>query len=274
MSNVLAQDAALARRSRAVGLGATAEQWILPVGAAAAVAGVAAANGGFFPVSWNWASLAFLWATAIALLLRSPSSLSRPEGCFLVLLAGLSAWTFISVAWAGDLAQAVDEGERSLVLVAGVAAVFALASRHSARLLLGGVLMGIVVVSGYALATRLFPGRVGTYDPLAVYRLNTPVGYWNGLGILAVLGALVALGFALRSNHWYGCALASASLLVLLPTLYFTYSRGSWLALGAGLAVALALDRRRLELATGLIALAPAPEHAIWLATRSHPPVS
>jgi hypothetical protein len=270
MSHVLVQETALAGSGRAVRLGATAERWILPLGAAAAVAGVGAANGGFFPVSWNWASLAFLWATAIALLLRSPSRLRTPEAFFLATLAGLSAWTWISISWAGDVAQAVDEGERSLVLVAGVAAVFALASRQSARLLLGGVLTGIVVVSGYALSTRLFPGRVGTYDPLAVYRLNTPVGYWNGLGILAVVGVLVALGFALRSEHWYACALASASLLVLLPTLYFTYSRGSWLALGAGLAVALALDRRRLELATGLIAVSPAPVLAIWLASRSH----
>src|SRR5439155_19508950 len=103
--------------------------------AAARARGVAAATGGCFPASWNWASLAFLWAPAIALVLSSPSSLSRPEVFFLALLAGLSAWTFVSVAWASDLAQAVDEGERSLVLVAGVAAVFALASRRSAQLL-------------------------------------------------------------------------------------------------------------------------------------------
>src|SRR5262249_26669507 len=63
---------------------------------------------------------------------------------------------------------------------------------------------------------------------------------------------------------------AGASLLVLLPTLYFTYSRGSWIALGAGIATAIILDRHRIQLATGILALAPAPALAIWLSSRSH----
>src|SRR5205085_7938613 len=131
--------------------------------------------------------------------------------------------------------QSVLEGERALVLVAGLIAVLCVGGRKPIRPLLGGVGAGIVLLAGYALLTRLFPDRIGQYDPLAVYRLATPVGYWNGLGILAVIGALVALGIAARASRAWPRVLAAASLVVLVPVLYFTFSRGSWVALGAGI---------------------------------------
>jgi hypothetical protein len=240
------------------------------LGAAVAVGALLAANGGFFPVSWSWASLASLWVAALALLLRMPVSPSRLERAFFGALVCFVAWVWVSIAWSSDIAQSVFEGERSLVLVAGVGAALALAYRRVARPLLGGILAGIVAVCLYALTTRLFPGHVGHYDPLAVYRLNTPVGYWNGLGIVAAMGALLAFGFALRAHTTVGSALAGLALPVLLLTLYFTYSRGSWVALAAGLVVLLVLDPRRLSTAAGFALLAPAPALTVWLASRSH----
>jgi hypothetical protein len=270
LSDVAVARAALAARRRTVVLGAAVDRIAMPVGAALAVAGLASANGGFFPVSWGWSSLAFFWTAAVALVLR-PAIVSRGiEVRFLLALAALAAWVWISIAWTSNVTQSVLEGERSLVLVAGVGATLVLAGRRSTRQLLGGVLVGVSLVGGYALATRLFPERLGSHDTLAAYRLFTPVGYWNGLGITMVIGALVALGFALRARRALTSAFAGMSLLVLLPTLYFTYSRGSWIALGAGIATAFILDRRRIELATGILALTPAPVLAIWLASRSH----
>lgn len=63
--------------------------------------------------------------------------------------------------------------------------------------------------------------------------------------------------------------LAGLTLPVLLLTLYFTYSRGSWIALAAGLFVVLVLDPRRLASAAGMAALAPARALLGWLASRS-----
>ncbi len=242
---------------------------LLPLGAAVAVGGLLAANGGFFPVSWSWAALGLLWACALALVLRTPFTPSRIERAFLGALIVFVAWVWISIAWSSDVGQSVFEGERSLVLVAAVGAGLALAQRSAVRPLLGGTLAGIVVVCAYALATRLFPGHVGQYDPLAVYRLNTPVGYWNGLGVSAAMGSLIALGLSLRARATTGTALAALALPVLLLTLYFTYSRGAWIALAAGIVVLLALDPRRLSTAVGLVALAPAPALLVWLASRS-----
>jgi O-antigen ligase/polysaccharide polymerase Wzy-like membrane protein len=62
--------------------------------------------------------------------------------------------------------------------------------------------------------------------------------------------------------------LAAASLVVLAPTLYFTYSRGAWIALTIGLIAAIALDTRRLQLITTALVVAPAPVVAVLVASR------
>jgi O-antigen ligase len=76
----------------------------------------------------------------------------------------------------------------------------------------------------------------------ATRRLAAPLGYSNGLGLFAAIGILLALGLALRFRR----PILAAPLLVLGPTLYFTYSRGAWLALGAGALGGFALAPPRL----------------------------
>ena len=192
MSSAAFRTAPLLAPPRAGSLASSAERAVLPVGAAVAVGGLLAANGGYFPVSWSWATLALLWACTLAIVLRSPARPSRLERTYLGALVCLVAWVWVSIAWSSDVGQSMFEGQRSLVLVAAVGAGLALAHRRAVRPLLGGTLAGIAAICLYALATRLLPGHVGHYDPLAVYRLNTPVGYWNGLGIVAAMGALLA----------------------------------------------------------------------------------
>src|SRR5579864_5615459 len=216
MSHAAFRTTPLLASSHAGSLASSAERAVLPVGAAVAVGGLLAANGGFFPVSWSWATLALLWVCAVALLAGSPARPSRLERTFLGTLVCLVAWVWISIAWSSDLGQSVFEGERSLVLVAAVGAGLALAHRRAVRPLLGGTLAGIVAICLYAVGTRLFPGHVGHYNPLAVYRLNTPVGYWNGLGIVAAMGALIAFGFSLRARTRVASALAGIALPALL----------------------------------------------------------
>lgn len=242
----------------------------LAVCAFAATAGLSAANGGFFPSSWNWSTLALLWLAIIALVVRPLARLHSVEVALVAAIVALAGWTWLSIAWSADRTQSLLEGERILILVAAVAAVLAVAGRRPVKPLLGGLLAGIVLLSAYALLTRLFPDRIGGYDPLAVYRLSTPIGYWNGLGIFAAMGVLLSLGIASHANRTAARIGAAVGLLVLLPTLYFTFSRGSWIALGAGLVVLLALDPRRLQATVAVLAYAPAPALAVVLASRSH----
>jgi O-antigen ligase len=143
--------------------------------------------------------------------------------------------------------------------------------RSTAAGFLTGLWAGILVVSVDALAGRLFPERFGVYDPIGVYRLSEPVGYWNALGTLAAFGLVLALCLGARSESLLIRLAAAGSTVPLALTLYFTFSRGAWLSLFAGLVAVLVLDPRRLQVAGTLLVVAPWPALAVGLATRSGP---
>ena len=97
---------------------------------------------------------------------------------------------------------------------------------------LGATLVAIFLAAGYGLLTRLFPERLGVYDAVAAYRLEEPLTYWNALGVFAGMGALLALGFTARGRSLVVRALAGATLPLFFATIYFTFSRGAWVATG------------------------------------------
>jgi hypothetical protein len=242
----------------------------LPLGltACVVVGGLAFANGGYFPVSWGWSGLALLWLAAIGLALGVAVEVGALDRLFLGALAALTLWVSLSLVWTSSVPETILEGERTLVYLAAGIAAFVLLRRPSVPALLLGTWAAITLVSAYALATRLFPERLGVFDPISRYRLSEPIGYWNAFGILAAIGALLALGLAARSGPVVRC-LAAGSTVVLLLTLYFTFSRGGWIAFFVGLAAAIAIERRRLQLITTAIVLAPWPVIAIWAASTS-----
>ena len=141
--------------------------------------------------------------------------------------------------------------------------------RRSLPLLLPALLAGIVAVAAYALATRLLPDRVGTFNSFAGYRLAEPLGYWNAVSIFVVVGIVVAVGLAARAGGIVIRSLSAASLVLLVPVLYFTFGRGGWLALVAALAVTVAVDARRLQFVTTMLVIAPWPALAVWRAYES-----
>jgi hypothetical protein len=203
------------------------------------------------------------------------ADLPRPGRTELAFVGGLAAfalWALLSTVWSPGATAPVLEAERGLLYVAAAAAAILLLSfREAFSALLGGVVAGAVAVALYALATRLFPGRVGgAYDPSSGYQLAEPLGYWNALGLLTAIAILLAGGFAAHGSRLLTRALAAVSLVVLLPTLYFTFSRGALVALVVGAIVQIAADARRARLlATGLVLGAPALL-GVFLASRYH----
>ncbi len=159
-------------------------------------------------------------------------------------------WAALSSLWSPGAAAPVLEAERGILYVtAAAAALLLLSSREASAALLGGIVAGAVLVSLYALGTRLFPGHVGgAYDPSSGYQLAEPIGYWNALGLLTALAILLAVGFAAHATHIATRALAAVALVALLPTLYFSFSRGALVALAGGAVVQAALDPRRARL--------------------------
>ena len=201
--------------------------------------------------------------------MRESIRIGLAERVTLAFLAALLVWILVSIAWTSSVGRTVLEAERALAYLTAVATVLLLVRARAYRALLGGTWAAIAVIATYALATRLFPERLGVFDPIAGYRLSEPLGYWNALAIFAGLGALLALGLAARAASGWLSSLAAASLVLLLPTMYFTFSRGAWVAVGLGLASAVALDPRRLQLVTTGLALTPAPAVALAVAYRS-----
>jgi O-antigen ligase len=180
----------------------------------------------------------------------------------------LVGWIALSLLWTTVLPDTVLEVERVLVYLAAAAAGVLLLRRRSVAAVVLGLWGAQVVVTTYALITRLFPDQFGTFDPISGYRLSDPLGYWNALGILAAIGWLLAVGLAARSGPLVRC-LAAGSTVIFALALYFTYSRASWIALVAGLAIAIALETRRLQLITTALVLAPWSITAIAVASTS-----
>jgi len=239
------------------------------VGAGLLVAGLGAAHGGYFPTSWGWSALALAWTAAIALALGIDARPARIELGFAGALAALAGWFALSTIWTTSVTQSVLETERAIVYPVAVLAILLLVRRRALAGLLGGTLAAVTLVCAYGLATRLFAARLGGVDAVVGQRLSAPLGYWNALGIFAAMGALLAIGFAARGRTPVGRALGAAALVVLLPTLYFTFSRGAWIAIAAGLVATVAIDRRRVQLVSaGAVALA-APALVVLLASRS-----
>lgn len=234
----------------------------------AAVAGVAAENGGYFPTTWGWSAVGFCGVAAALLALNGLPRFRPFEKVVLAAVAGLSVWTFASAIWSISVTRSMLEGERSLVYASGVLVALLLSRRAGGRAVVTGTWLAITVICTYALLTRLFPKQFGVFDPTSGYRLSSPVGYWNGLGLLAAVGCLLALGLAARGSVWVRMA-AAASTVVLVLTLYFTFGRGAWIALAAGLVATVIVDRRRIQLIATALVLAPWPAIAVYYASRA-----
>jgi cytochrome c-type biogenesis protein CcmH/NrfG len=238
------------------------------IGAALAIATLAAADGGYFPTSWGWGALVTLWLVAAVLLL---GAIVRPSGlqlAFLGGIAGLAAWTLLSAVWSTDTVDSALEAQRMLLYLAAAAALVLVVNRAAVSPALGGVLAGIALAAGYGLATRLFPDRLGAFDVVAEYRLSEPLGYWNALGVFAAMGIVLALGFAARGGTVAVRALAGVVPVFLLPAVYFTFGRGPWIALGLAVLAAIALDARRLQLLGVLFAVGTPAALGLLAATR------
>jgi O-antigen ligase/uncharacterized membrane protein len=237
------------------------------------VALLAVADGGFAPPTWGWATLALVAVAVVAVLTRGVPHPGVVEYLFVGGLAGVALWALLSAVWSEDQAQSILDAQRTALYVVAAVAILLAGRRSTTTPLLGGLLVAIVFVCSYGLSLRLFPDSVASggvplsTDPEAAFKLAQPLGYANGLGALAAIGLALSVLLAARARPALSALSASPSPL-LAATLYLTFGRGAWLALGAGLAAALAIDRRRLRLLASLLALAAAPALAVLLASQ------
>jgi hypothetical protein len=207
-------------------------------------AGLAAANGGYFPSAWGWPAVAFLLVAATAVLVRERAGIAPRALAFPLLLGSVAGWALLSASWLPGATLPVQEAQRILVYAAAALAALLLVRVEEVDDLLAGVAGGVALVAVWAVVH----GRDGG-------QLAEPIGYWNALGALCAIGILVSAHLARR---WWPSALLA---LPPLAALWLTYSRGSWIALAAGASVAGALlagRRLRLALAAAVVVLVAA----------------
>src|SRR3954452_12641547 len=222
-------------------------------------------RGGYFDPERLLAALV-AWALLAVAALVSPQPLPRSRAGRIALagLVLLTVWTGISEAWAPEAAPAEDALQRMLLYVAGFVAAGALLREPRVRRATEPALaLGTLLVTGYGLLDRLLPGVFSlTRSNVAGGRLEQPLTYWNAMGALAAVGALLCVRIAGDPARPRGLrAAAAAGAVPLAVGVQLSYSRGVLLALGVGLLVlaGMALTRAQLTaIGVGLVTGIPA----------------
>jgi tetratricopeptide (TPR) repeat protein len=250
-------------------------EWVVAAAVAVLLAGAVFFGGGSGSESVpalgiGVAALAVGALAAAALRLVALPLPDRAATVGLLAVAGLLAWTGLTMVWsiAGDRSWAAfDKGlvEAGYLLAGFALGVLGTRTARTAAFVLAAVL-------GTALVWSLLGKAIPVLDPDGdrVARLRSPVDYPNGLALLAD-GAL-ALGLwlgvaasARRAGRVAGALLVYAAGLVLVLTASRAGVLGAILAGGLWLA----LSPRRVEgLALALAALAPAVAVGAWASTR------
>ena len=213
---------------------------------------VAFYSGGYFAGPRLIAGAA-VWLLALAGFWLADDPLPRRGFGRLALLGlvGLALVVATSITWAPLRSVAQADLQRLLLYVGALLAAAALLRgrvglRFSELILAGGALL----VSFYALASRLLPGLVHeAASESAAGRLEQPLTYWNASGVLAAAGLILALRVAADKERrlWIRSAAAAGSVPLGL-TAYLTFSRGALLAIAVGAILLIVLSRERSQL--------------------------
>jgi tetratricopeptide (TPR) repeat protein len=259
---------------RAISLRAPGLDALYTVGIAAALAAIAFGGKGGLVLERNtWVEIAVTLAgatVAAVAALVAPRPRRAWGAVSVVLLAALAAVTALSITWSVQPSDSWEETNRTFSYLAAFVGAVAFARLAPGRwgALIKGVALACVVVAGYALLTKVFPASLNENDTLG--RLNQPFGYWNAVGLIAALAvpALVWLGAREEAGR-VSRAVAPAGLGVALVAVMLSFSRGSLVAPGLGLAFWFALVPLRLRGAVVLlIGAAGAAAAGAWAFTQ------
>jgi hypothetical protein len=222
---------------------------------------LAFASGGFFDRSRTIAGVAAWGLVAILAVTGAPPPRSRAAWFALGGLGGLTAWAAVSLSWA-PLSEPGRDDVGRLILYTGALLASAMAWRETrdVRLVEPALAGGALVVCLYGMSDRLLPGLIDLEESAtAAGRLEQPLTYWNGMGVLAALGLTLAIrvaGTASRPPALRAAAAASAAPFGM--AIYLTFSRGAIAAVIVGVAVVLALSPTRAQVRAAALALAAA----------------
>ena len=247
---------------------------VLPILSAGVIAGAVFFGGGSGDSSVLWVGGAAVLLAVVCLVLRSLGVIGLPalDGPARVARAGfaaLVAWTGITIAWsvAGDHSwSALNKGIAYAGFFVVGLALCSLGTRTTR--IVAGLLAAIL---GAALVWTLLGKAIPSFGPsdlLGIGRLQSPIGYANGLALIA--DAAVALGLWLALARLF-LLRAGGAVLVFLAVLVVLLTSSRAGVVGAFLALGLWLWAGRERLMSALVAVGagvPAALVAGWAFTR------
>ena len=233
-------------------------------------------KGGFFLEQWYWGAaivVALVGAALVPGYLSSPS-VGRKQWALAGALLVLTAVVGASVLWSIVPVSSTLEASRTAMYAGAFALLLPAAARWGSLVVDTTIFGALLPPALYGLLQKVFPAYVeytgfGTLetDPSA----SSTVGYHPAFGMMCAMGALlvVARVGSFRSSAPLR-ALYSATGVIFLVALYFSFSRGALMALAAGAVVLLLLAKHRLEV-LGNLAVTALP--ALWVVSQAwdHP---
>jgi hypothetical protein len=195
--------------------------------------------------TWTEIVIVVLGAGALCALVVLGVRVPRWGTATMLLFGGLTALTALSIIWSvvpDDSWQAANLTLSYLMTFTG-GAVLARVVPERWRALVAAVAVVAVLLSGYALLAKVFPGSLAAGDTEG--RLQAPLGYWNATGALAAMGIGPCLwGFSRPDGPRLLRAIAAPGGTLLASAVVLSFSRTSlgtavvvlilWLALAPG----------------------------------------
>ena len=233
--------------------------------ALAAVAAFSFLSGGYVIGRSTPIVVAFLCAAAVWVWFLRRST--RPPLLYLAALGVFGAfavWSGLSVLWSfGPDLTWVSFNLTAFYLA--VAAVLGLTSARGLQLwtVAYGYLGIAAAVGVYAFLGKGLPAVVTHAHTYA--RLDSPIGYWNVLAVMMVMGLCVAL--AIAGDRATGAALRTVAAAAAVPmcfAFFFTFSRGGWVALAVALALYFGFTTTRLGSFVSLAVVATPVGLVLW----------
>lgn len=156
-------------------------------------------NGGYDRDTWYWGALVFLALVTAIALVRGPRA-ALPSGAArlaLIAFALYTAWSYLSIIWAGSPGDALDGSNRTLLYLLVFTAMLLLPwTTRSALLAL------LVFATGIGVTAVVLLFRLASADHVQSLiissRLAAPTGYLNSTAALFTIGALTAIALGAR----------------------------------------------------------------------------
>ncbi|MEE4275078.1 MAG: O-antigen ligase family protein [Thermoleophilia bacterium] len=234
------------------------------VAALAAAAAFAFLSGGYILQRATPIAGALLVGAAVWVWVVRPQRPSRLYLAALAVFAAFTLWTGASIAWSFGPDLTWRAFNVCLLYLAIAAAVgLTPARRLQLRVLALGFVALAAAVGVYAFAGKTMPDIVTHAHRYA--RLDAPVGYWNVLALLMLMGTIVAVALASRRHSpLVSRAAVAAAAVPMVFAFFFSYSRGGYVALAVVLLVYFSVTTTRLASLLTLVAIVGPAAVVLW----------